>query len=166
MKYKNRICFSLNNSVFYSSCLSVTLKLEISFFKLDHMVKTTFIIDDDETYVYAMKRLISIKNHSEEVLSFKNGKEAIDYFIETPEGGVIMPDVVLLDVRMPVMDGWGFLDAFSQLDIVGKDEVNLYMVSSSIDPQDLEKANSAPFVKKYLFKPINSDDLRLIYSHE
>ncbi|HTN20526.1 MAG TPA: response regulator [Pelobium sp.] len=130
------------------------------------MVKTTFIIDDDETYIYALKRLISIKKLSESVLSFKNGKLAINYFIETPLENITMPDVILLDVRMPIMDGWGFLEAFSALDFIGKHKVEIYMVSSSIDPRDLEKASNIALVKKYLFKPIDFDDVKLIFSKE
>ena len=130
------------------------------------MVITTFIIDDDETYVYALKRLISIRKLSEKVLSFKNGKTAIDYFVETPLEDIIMPDVILLDVKMPIMDGWDFLEAFAELDFVGKHKVDIYMVSSSIDPRDLEKASHIPLVKKYLFKPIDSDDVKLIFSKE
>jgi response regulator RpfG family c-di-GMP phosphodiesterase len=130
------------------------------------MVKTTFIIDDDETYIYALKRLISIKKLSESVLSFKNGKLAINYFIETPLENITMPDVILLDVRMPIMDGWGFLEAFSALDFIGKHKVEIYMVSSSIDPRDLEKSSNIALVKKYLFKPIDFDDVKLIFSKE
>ena len=129
------------------------------------MVKTTFIIDDDDIYVYAIKRLINIKKLSENVVVFKNGKQAIDYFVETPLDDLLMPEVILLDVRMPVMDGWGFLEQFSKMDFSSKPKVTVYMVSSSIDPRDLKKADNFPLVEKYLFKPINSEDLKLIFSH-
>lgn len=129
------------------------------------MVNTTFIIDDDEIYVYAIKRLIKIRNLSERVVTFKNGKQAIDYFTDTPLTEILMPDVILLDVRMPVLDGWGFLEAFSELDFVGKNKVGVFMVSSSIDPRDIDKADQFPMVEKYLFKPIDSDDLSLIFTN-
>lgn len=128
------------------------------------MVKTTFIIDDDDIYVYAIKRLINIRKLSEQVFVFKNGKQAIDYFIETSLEEMIMPDIILLDIRMPVMGGWEFLERFSKLDFVGKHKVGVYVVSSSIDPRDLCKADEFPLVEKYLFKPINSEDLKFIFS--
>ncbi len=128
------------------------------------MVKTTFIIDDDETYVYAIKRLISMRNLSEKVVVFNDGKQALDYFTDTSNENIEMPDVILLDVRMPVMGGWAFLEAFSKLDFTGKNKFSIYMVSSSIDPRDLDKASQFPIVEKYLFKPINSEDLQLIFS--
>ncbi|HEX7367763.1 MAG TPA: response regulator [Pelobium sp.] len=127
------------------------------------MVKTTFIIDDDEIYVYAIKRLIDIKKLSENIVTFKNGKQAIDYFTDTPADQLVIPDIILLDVRMPVMDGWGFLEAFSQLSLKQKADVVVYVVSSSIDPRDLEKAKKFSMVEEYLFKPINSEDLNLIF---
>lgn len=128
------------------------------------MVKTTFIIDDDAIYVYAIKRLISIRNFSENVLVFKNGKEAIDYLTNTPITEILYPNTILLDVRMPMMDGWGFLEAYSQLNFKGMDSVDVFMVSSSIDPRDLDKAGGFSIIKKYLFKPINLEDLQVIFS--
>ncbi|RKD13329.1 transcriptional regulator [Pelobium manganitolerans] len=126
------------------------------------MVKATFIIDDDEVYVYAIKRLINLKQLSEQVLVFKNGQLALDYLINTPADKVVLPDVILLDVRMPVLDGWGFLEAYAELNIPGKQKVDIYMVSSSIDPRDLEKAANIPIIKRYLFKPVNLEDLKNI----
>jgi len=128
------------------------------------MVKTTFIIDDDEIYVYAIRRLISLRNFSENVFVFENGKLAIDYLTNTPPSEIAYPDVILLDVKMPIMDGWGFLEAFCELSLVKTHKLDVFMVSSSIDPRDLDKASSFPIIKKYLFKPINLSDLKSIFS--
>lgn len=128
------------------------------------MVKTTFIIDDDEIYVYAITRLIDIKKLSEQVVVFKNGKQAIDYFTDNAIDDKVLPDVILLDVRMPIIDGWGFLEAFARFDFEGKDKVLIYMISSSIDTKDTDRAAKIPLVKQYLFKPVSLSDLIKIFS--
>lgn len=127
------------------------------------LVNTVFIIDDDDVYVYAIKRLISIQNLCENIVVFKDGQQALDYFKSTEMENKLQPDVILLDVRMPVMDGWQFLDEFVKLDVASKTNFDLYMISSSIDPKDTSKASKIPLIKKYIFKPITFDELKAIF---
>ena len=71
-----------------------------------------------------------------------------------------LPDVIFLDINMPVLDGWQFLDQFSSMGLLR--EFRLYVVSSSIDPADKYKASSYPVVSGYLTKPIKPAQLQAL----
>jgi CheY-like chemotaxis protein len=130
---------------------------------MDVQVKKTCIIDDDDVYIYAIKRLMSLQRLCEDVLVFKNGKEAIDYFITNKDDVHTLPDIILIDVNMPVLDGWGFIDQYLANGFDKTKVADLYMISSSIDPRDVKKAEAIPVIKKYIFKPITLDELSAVF---
>lgn len=127
-------------------------------------VQRAFIIDDDEVYIYAIKRLIKIQNLCDEVLVFTDGKQAVDYLEEHQNDGTQMPEVIMIDVNMPVLDGWGFIEAFQKMDLESTKNTKLFMISSSIDPRDVKKAKEIPLIIKYIFKPITFDELKEVFS--
>jgi CheY-like chemotaxis protein len=130
---------------------------------MDIQVKKTCIIDDDDVYIYAIKRLMSLQKLCDNVLVFKNGKEAIDYFIAHKDNVDSLPDIILIDVNMPVLDGWGFIDEYLANGFDKTKVADLYMISSSIDPRDVKKAEAIPVIKKYIFKPITLDELNAVF---
>jgi len=119
-------------------------------------VELACIIDDDKIYVNLVKKIIEIKHLSENLLIFKNGLEALEYFkvILTNMTEEKLPDIIFLDLNMPVMDGWEFLGEFIKIKNNFDKKITLYVVSSSIDPRDLERAKSFNLVTDYLIKPI------------
>lgn len=121
------------------------------------------IIDDDPIYVFGTKRLLQRSEIVTDISTFSNGDEAIKHFME--HGCNNLPHVILLDINMPVMDGWQFLDAFSllrqQRDCFK--HVRLYMVSSSIHQEDIDRANAHPLVHGYVIKPISMPRLRQLF---
>ncbi|MBC7653798.1 MAG: response regulator [Oligoflexus sp.] len=127
-------------------------------------VQRAFIIDDDEVYVYAIKRLIKIQNLCEEVLVFTDGQQAVDYLLENKDDVTPMPEVIIIDVNMPVLDGWGFINEFQKIDFNLTNNTKLFMVSSSIDPRDVKKAKEIPMIIKYIFKPITFEELKEVFS--
>lgn len=129
-------------------------------------IETVYIIDDDEVYTYAIKRLISIQKLCENVVVFTNGKEAIDYFKNEELLNDLTSKIILLDVKMPIMDGWGFIEEFVKINYTSKNNFDLFMISSSIDPKDTKRAESIALIKKYIFKPITFDELKFIFSRE
>ena len=73
-------------------------------------IKLTYLIDDDEIYIFTAKKLINKTDFSEEVKFFYNGKEALEAIKSKLYNEEELPEVILLDLNMPIMDGWQFLD--------------------------------------------------------
>lgn len=114
--------------------------------------KLTCIIDDDDIFVFGMKRMIKIFNYQTELLVYSNGKEAISGLKDRMHNGEELPQLIVLDLNMPEMDGWEFLEAFTKLEI--KEDITIYMVTSSIDDQDRKKAQQYEEVSGFVIKPI------------
>jgi CheY-like chemotaxis protein len=121
------------------------------------MSKVICIIDDDPIYQFLINKLIGNSKAEHEVMFFKNGKEALDYFMLDSDKN--LPDIILLDLEMPVMDGWVFLKEINQLHT---EDTDIYIVSSSISDEDQEKAKKFPKIKGHFSKPINSNKIQEI----
>lgn len=124
-------------------------------------MKSVCIIDDDPIYLMLVNRIISTNRLSEVVAEFANGKDAFDNMKQLQLLGDKLPDVILLDLNMPIWDGWDFLDEFSALNLPGYPEV--YIITSSVDILEKEKAMAYPMVKGFISKPIRVDALSAIF---
>jgi len=117
-------------------------------------IDTICIIDDDEIYQLFTKKAIQKLDISKRTLSFYNGEEAIQYIktlIDTEEH---LPDIILLDINMPFMDGWQFMDEFMKIKEKLKQKTTIYIVSSSIAPTDKSRAVSYEEISGYISKPV------------
>ena len=121
-------------------------------------ISTICIIDDDPIFRFGTKKLMEKVHLSLKFLIYKNGKEAYDDLAVKIELSFNLPDVILLDLNMPIMDGWQFLDEFSK--IPNAKYIPIYIVSSSVDNRDIEKAKSYDIVNKYLVKPFSVSGLK------
>ncbi|PLK43870.1 response regulator [Emticicia sp. TH156] len=120
-------------------------------------INNVWIIDDDKILTYVLKRMLASINVFENIEIFQNGKEAFNQLTKVLTERELLPDIILLDLNMPVMDGWQFLDEFERLDLDKK--ITLYIVSSSIDTQDHEKAANYTVVSDFLVKPIGKKQI-------
>ena len=125
-------------------------------------LRKTSIVDDDRIYIFGLSKLIEMNDFCQEIQVFNNGKEALDTFLQDIEAGNELPEVILLDINMPVMDGWEFLDEYAKVKHKIKNKVKIYMVSSSVNLSDLDKAKTYDDIVDYVVKPIKSSDLQKI----
>ena len=113
------------------------------------MKKQILLIDDDPIMNLINSKIVENIKPGAIIKSFKNGREALDHLYQDKEHYYF----ILLDINMPVMNGWQFLDQFK----VRKDEFNtdIHILSSSIDESDRLKASEYSCVKSYLVKPLH-----------
>jgi CheY-like chemotaxis protein len=117
----------------------------------------TYIIDDDPIFVIVLKKLLAKMNVFKEVKNLKNGLEALKDLNTVNEDKKKFPDVIFLDLNMPVLDGWQFLEELQKTPY--KDKLNIYVVSSTIDNREIIKCENYESVKNFISKPTNSEDL-------
>jgi CheY-like chemotaxis protein len=114
------------------------------------------LIDDDNIYQYTARVILESTGLAKEIKSFYNGSEAINYF-KDPKNFVpeTLPDVIFLDINMPIMDGWQFLEEYNTFCNDLPKPICIYMVSSSVNSSDMQKSRSYKAVNDYLVKPVN-----------
>ena len=126
--------------------------------------KVTCLIDDDEIYLFSVKKVLEVNHLTGKVLEFNNGRKAIDFFLNHQNHDNELPDVIFLDINMPVMNGWEFIEEFRKIRPAISMDITLYVVSSSIDKTDVDRAKSFSAVNDYLVKPITAAQLKNIFA--
>ncbi len=117
------------------------------------------LVEDDPITTILTKKVITACNADTELVCTKNGQEALDYLSAQNAGTLILPDIILLDLNMPVLDGWGFLDNFRKHINTYTKKVALYICTSSTAPRDIMKAREYQFVKDFITKPLNQQKI-------
>ncbi len=118
------------------------------------------LVDDDEVYLFVTKKILS--NLSKDILinTFTDGEKAIEYITLCIQETVELPEIILLDINMPFMDGWGFLSEFKKMKPKLPDQnVNIFLVTSSNDPNDLKRAQEFEELTGYVVKPVFENKL-------
>ena len=118
------------------------------------------LIDDDELYHQMAHIMLEEYSPVQEVISSMDGKATLDYLIENKENNENLPDYIFLDLTMPEYDGWDFLNAYKNVYNSFKKAIRVYIVSSSIDPNDIERSKKYSFVDSYIIKPLKRDFLK------
>jgi CheY-like chemotaxis protein len=118
------------------------------------LVKNIFLVDDDATFVFMTKKIIKSTAIDSEIKVFSDGEAAIDFLKDHIDHTEPLPDVIFLDLNMPIMDGWGFLEEYVSLEPKMKKKVKLYIVSSSISPHEIEHAKQFSSVTDFIIKPL------------
>lgn len=127
------------------------------------MTKEICIIDDDTIYQFLMRKIMLGTEVKTTAISYKNGKDAIESFTSSLLNHIKLPDIILLDIEMPFMNGWDFMNQMELLlDNYKITSTKIYIVSSSISYEDIEKAKLFKNISGYFSKPISVKDLNKI----
>lgn len=120
------------------------------------------IIDDDHIFIYGVKRLMEETSFCDDLIVYQNGQDALNELKDRASQGEDLPSIIFLDLNMPMMTGWEFLDEYLQIEDRDPTDSKVYIVSSSIDPKDLLRIKDYNVIRNYILKPVTSDDLQNI----
>ncbi len=117
------------------------------------------LIDDDDIYQFLVKKELKGSKMVDNTMVFSDGSKALDFITSAQDKPDELPDVIFLDINMPIMDGWGFLDRFIQIRPRLSKEITILIVTSSFDPRDMERAKGYSEISDYIVKPVTRNHL-------
>jgi CheY-like chemotaxis protein len=124
------------------------------------MDKLVLLVDDDAVFNFVSSKIIEKVDPDLTIKSCTNGKEALDFLCENYTMETFYH--ILLDINMPRLNGWEFIEAFEKIQTIKRENVSIHIVSSSTDESDIKKANDITLVKGYLKKPLSMDSIKSI----
>ncbi len=119
------------------------------------------LVEDDPITIMVCDRIIKMTSFAEKVKSCENGKIGIEYLSGLNEEGPA-PNIIFLDINMPVMNGWDFLEEFEKIRPRFKSLPRIYLLSSTVDPEDYKKAKKFSLVQDFISKPLSKEALQKI----
>lgn len=126
-------------------------------------INSILLIDDEDIANFINQKVIESLNIAQRIQTFDSGVRAMDYLKliqdENAYYRMFAPQIILLDINMPVMDGFQFLDEFDKLSIFKQKPIDIFMLSSSPNSDDIDRANKNKNCSGYIIKPLTGDNL-------
>ena len=120
------------------------------------------VIDDDPVFTFLLRKMIEKEPVVSECFFFENGRDAINYLTESKDQETRLPELILLDINMPILDGWQFIDEYAKLKPQLCRGITIFMISSSTDTDDYDRAMKTGYIDDYIRKPIYAAELQKI----
>ncbi len=124
--------------------------------------KVVLLVEDDPITIMVCDRIITMSSFSDKVVSCENGKYAIDYLKDLSSRHEAIPEIIFLDINMPVMNGWDFLEELENIKPYLANLPRIYILSSTVDPEDYKKAKTFATVVDFISKPLSKEMLEEI----
>ena len=121
---------------------------------------TILLVDDDAPTLFLNKLVIEDLDCTDRVLTAENGRQAIDMLTEKKDDGFLCPDLILLDINMPIINGWEFMDKYQTLSAKQKAKIVVVMLTTSLNPDDRSRAESIEDIKDFVSKPLDEITLK------
>ncbi len=126
-------------------------------------IKKVFIIDDSVYDRFIAEEVITATNLAIEVISADSAQKGLDYLLSKAGQPDDLPALILLDIKMPGLDGFDFLERFEMMPEVVKTSCKIVMLTSSINPEDMRRAYKSKYVQNYLYKPLEGHKLNELF---
>jgi CheY-like chemotaxis protein len=120
------------------------------------------LVEDDPITVMVCDRIIKMTAFSDNVSSCVNGKIALEHLNSLKDKGTGLPEIIFLDINMPIMNGWDFLEEFENIKTMFQELPRIYILSSTVDPEDYKKAKAFSLVESFISKPLSKESLETI----
>ncbi len=117
------------------------------------------LVDDDRIFLMICEKLIRMTNFSSQIHICMNGKEAIDHLYSKSDQKDSLPEVILLDINMPILNGWDFLDEYINFAQSNNVDIPVIIISSTVHSIDTEKAQNYDCIKGFFTKPLSLEDM-------
>lgn len=126
-------------------------------------IKQVLVIDDDPINNIIFQKLSEFIHFAEDIIPFISAVDSLDYLQKLEEEQTPPPDIIFLDIRMPIVNGWEFLERLSKLNKNHYfDGTAIYMLTSSSEQSDVNKAKNYSLVTDYIVKPLSTEKLEEI----
>ena len=134
---------------------------------INYKTVSILLVDDDEINNFISIKLIKKALVNTDITACLNGRFAIDELLDIQsDSPAKLPDYILLDINMPIMNGWEFLDEYKRLNIDPAGKTKIYIISSSVFSNDINKAKSYNLVKDFISKPLNVEKIKELFEEE
>lgn len=121
--------------------------------------KLVVIIDDDPISILVCETMLRKSEFTEKIKTFNNATDALAYLKNHYDEGNVLPDFIFLDIQMPEISGWDFMEAYSQFSNIPVRTPHVVMLSATFDPDDQRKANANNLIINFISKPITKEAL-------
>ncbi len=131
----------------------------------DNKPVSILLVDDDEINNFISIKLIKKALDNTSISACLNGRFAIEELADIQKHDPSkLPDFILLDINMPIMNGWEFLDEYKRLNLDPQGKSKIYIISSSVFSNDINKARSYPLVKNFISKPLSVEKIKEMFT--